>query len=83
MKESDDVVLRGLPYVDTFRAFDRVVTMCFGVNLIPGYEAAIQRFKSSYLNLEISVTPKVKYVIEGAIYSFLKKWQLVTGINIL
>ena len=59
MLESGDVVINGLPYIQTFRAFDSVVKLCFGVTLQPGYEAAIETFKSTYLDLNISVTPKV------------------------
>ena len=66
MKESDDVVLNGLPFIHAFRAFDSVVAKCFGVTLQPGYEAAIKAFKSSYLNLGITVTPKVD--IQSFIY---------------
>ena len=28
MKESGGAIINGLPYINTFRAFDRVVTMC-------------------------------------------------------
>ena len=59
MKESEDAVLNGLPYVHAFRAFDRVVSMCFGVTLKAGYEQAIQQFKTAYMDIGISVTPKV------------------------
>ena len=59
MLECGDVVINGLPYIQTFRAFDSVVKLCFGVTLQPGYEAAIETFKSTYLDLNISVTPKV------------------------
>ena len=55
MMQSGDVIIRGLPYIETFRAFDKVVKMCFGVVLQPGYESAID----SYMNLNLTVTPKV------------------------
>ena len=77
MKESDDSFLRGLPYVNIFQAFDCVVTKCFWVNLSPGYEDAIQKFKSSYLNLEISVTQKIESVLEGGIYNLKKDLAMV------
>ena len=56
MKESDDSFLRGLPYVNIFQAFDCVVTKCFWVNLSPGYEDAIQKFKSSYKAVHIKIS---------------------------
>ena len=59
MMQSGDVIIRGLPYIETFRAFDKVVKMCFGVVLQPGYESAIDSFKNSYMNLNLTVTPKV------------------------
>ena len=59
-QESVDVLLNGLPYIHTFRAFSRVVSSCFGVSLKDGYQAHILEFKRLYLALGISVTPKVK-----------------------
>ena len=59
MQQCGDAIINGLPYIETFRAFDKVVGKCFGVSLQPGYEGAIEIFRNSYLNLSISVTPKV------------------------
>ena len=59
MRESEESIIEGLPFIRTFRAFDRVVSKCFGVELQPDYEVAIQQFKIAYLGLGISVTPKV------------------------
>ena len=59
MMESGDVIIRGLPYIEAFRAFDTVVKTCFGVELQPGYEVAIDTFRSSYISLNLTVTPKV------------------------
>ena len=63
MKESDEVVLNGLPYIHTFKTFDDVVKRCFGVKLLPGYETAINTFKDTYVNLGITVTPKVNIIV--------------------
>ena len=46
-------------YVSALRAFGRVVTSCFGLSLSLTYKADIDLFKKCYLNLGISVTPKV------------------------
>lgn len=71
MRESEDVVLNGLPYIHAFRAFDRVVSMCFGVALKPGYEVAIQQFRTAYLDIGISVTPKVYLLrVQQKFYEF-------------
>ena len=55
-----EVVLLGLPYIQCLRDFDRVVHLCFGRTLLPGYKDAIAQFSASYRSLGISVTPKVK-----------------------
>ena len=46
-------------YVPALRAFGRVVNSCFGLKLSPSYMSDIDYFKRCYLNLGISVTPKV------------------------
>ena len=46
-------------YVSALRAFGRVVKGCFGLSLSSSYKADIEHFKKCYLNLGISVTPKV------------------------
>ena len=46
-------------YVPALRAFGKVVKGCFGLALSPSYQADIEQFKKCYLNLGISVTPKV------------------------
>ena len=58
-KESDEVLLNGLPFVHAFRSFSCVVQSCFGVELKGGYEEKIEEFKKCYLVLDITVTPKV------------------------
>ena len=58
-KESADVLLKGLEFVQVFRAFLKVVNSCFGVSLKSSYEADILEFKRVYKSLDITVTPKV------------------------
>ena len=43
-KESDMVVEKRLLYPSTFRALDRVVGACFGVDLDPAYTNYIRQF---------------------------------------
>ena len=64
MKESEEVIVNGLPYIHTFRAFDRVVSTRFGNTLKEGYQETIEQFKAAYLSLGISVTPKVHIVFQ-------------------
>ena len=59
MSESGEAVINGLPYIQAFRSFDQVVSKCFGVSLKEGYKEAIGDFKTAYINLGITVTPKV------------------------
>ena len=48
MQQCGDAIINGLPYTETFRAFDKVVGTCFGVFLQPGYKGAIETFRNSY-----------------------------------
>lgn len=54
--------LPSLKYVDTLSKFKNVVEACFGTKLKPGYNNKIELFKRSYLDLKISITPKVHVV---------------------
>ena len=60
MKEKGkDVFEKGLPFIETLQAFSNIVDSCFSNELRADYESEILAFKSSYLKLDISVTPKV------------------------
>lgn len=54
--------IQALPYVDCFSAFQKVVHSCYGDKLDANYKLIIQNFAASYLQLGISVTPKVHAV---------------------
>ena len=54
-----ETCIQVLPYVETLRSFDRVVSSCFSQTLDPEYETKIQSFSVQYRSLGISVTPKV------------------------
>lgn len=58
-----------LPYVMAFRNFAKVIDSCFGGELNCDYETYIDRFKDSYMDLGISVTPKVHAVFHHVIDS--------------
>ena len=45
---SPSVVMNGLAYVETLRAFNQVVHTCFGVKLHRGYKESISRFSQLY-----------------------------------
>ena len=49
-------------YVSALRAFGRVVKSCFGLKLSSSYMSDIDYFRKCYLNLGISVTPKVTFI---------------------
>ena len=51
-----------LKYVSVFESFKDVVDDCFSNELKPTYAESIMKFKSEYLTLNISVTPKVHAV---------------------
>lgn len=51
-----------LKFVDAFQNFNKVVESCFSANLDPNYLKYIAEFRKSYLDLEISITPKVHAV---------------------
>jgi hypothetical protein len=59
-KEANVMVVEGLPYIAAFRALDKVVKACFGMELSSNYKECIAKFSQLYRELEISVTPKVE-----------------------
>ena len=48
-----------LPFVAAFRSFNAVVEACYGYKLAEDYLLKLQRFKTDYMKLGISVTQKV------------------------
>ena len=60
----DSIIINGLPFITAFRAFSEVVDSCFGVVLKPDYIAKIQNFKTAYMALDITVTPKAHIVFQ-------------------
>ena len=41
--------------------------MCFGYNLCEGYDMAIKKFKTAYLNLDIPVSLKAHIIFEHVV----------------
>ena len=72
---SEDVHLRGLPFINALRKFNTVRLKTFKMDLEEGWEEAIRVFETSYRELRnkddkpISVTPKVNLL--SVIYIFL------------
>ena len=66
-----ETAAKALPFVETLRHLDRVVTACFGQTLDPAYEDYIDAFSYQYRSLGISITPKV-HIIEQHVVEFLK-----------
>ena len=54
-----DVLHRGLPFLEVLQCFNQIVEVCFGTEMKGDHTAFIDDFKSEYLSLGISVTPKV------------------------
>lgn len=50
------------PFIEAFKCFGDVVAACYGDSLQPNFEETIGRFQRAYLQLNISVTPKVHAV---------------------
>ena len=50
-------------YVDTFKKFNEVLSSCYGNDLTKDYKDKLEEFRSSFLALNISVTPKVHAVM--------------------
>ena len=46
-------------YVETFDKLNDVVHSCYGNDLLPDYDLNIDEFKNDFLQLNISVTPKI------------------------
>ena len=59
IQAGEEVLNKGVPFIRTLQAFSNIVETCFSNELKPGYESAIEEFRLKYLNLGISVTPKV------------------------
>ncbi len=73
-KESDVVTRKGLPYIETSQALDKVVGTCFGTELLPNYEENIEDFREAYTALKISITHNVIFVFE-----FIFEWNIFLG----
>ena len=50
------------PYADCLNSFNDVRKSCFGKTLDPDYQCKIDDFKSKFLALNLSVTPKIHSV---------------------
>ena len=61
MLESPQEIINGLPFIAAIRAFRKVVDSCFGMVLDPNYLTLIAQFRKLYIELEISITPKVQF----------------------
>ena len=62
MFHSPEVIIKGLPFIAAIRAFKKVVTSSFGMDLDSNYITFIAEFRKLYIELEISVTPKVHFI---------------------
>ena len=51
-----------LPFISAFHSFNEVVATSFSMHLKPGWEEAIEKFQSDYLNCNISITTKAHII---------------------
>ena len=59
-----EVAVKGLPFVNAFRAFKDVQESCMGLELCCDWIESIEKFSKAYKELDnISITPKVHLVI--------------------
>ena len=65
-------------FIETLRHFKEVVSSCFGATLKESFKTEIQKFKTSFLFLPMSVTPKVHAVFYHE--EFVLKHQSSLGI---
>ena len=63
-KESDQAVVKGLPYIVAFQKLEKVVAACFGVTLVAGYKQTIKEFQDQYMSLGVSVSPKLHIIFQ-------------------
>ena len=70
----------GLPFnlkwFVAFKALDAVVETCFGNKYDPAYKEKIQQFRTAYLELNISVTPKIHMILEHIVQFIEIPYQL-------
>ena len=64
-------------YAQALEDFNEVVASCYGYDLEPDFEEKIAQFKSSYLRLDINVTPKVH-----AVFYHISEFCKYTGMGL-
>jgi len=65
-------------YVNAFKCLNDVISSCFGMVLDTEYEHYIAQFKDVYIDLGISITPKVHILVEH-VPDFIKKHKRSLG----
>ena len=50
-------------FMNTFKSFSEVVSSCYGAEFHPEFKDKVAAFKKDFINLGISITPKVHTVI--------------------
>ena len=61
-----------LPFIEALDAFNSVRVMCFGQQLVPGFEEKIEEFSIKYRSLNSSVSLKV-HLVESHLQEFLEE----------
>lgn len=55
----ESVASKGKPFLASLKSFSKVVELAFQVDLKEGYQESIREFELNYMELGVSVTPKV------------------------
>ncbi len=63
-KQTEEALVKGLPYIQVARSFNRVVEACFGSELQPIWRDTVSNFTDKYRETDITVTPKVYFIIQ-------------------
>ena len=82
LAEGFDVAVKCLPFVETLKKFNGVVSACFGQELDPTYEEKITQFSQLYRSLGCTVPPKV-HIVEVHVAQFLKMRGEKYGLGML
>ena len=68
-----------LPFIAAFKSFNDIVNKCFGMQLKPGWQEAIETFKTDYLHCNISITSKA-HIVFAHLKSFLIENDSALGV---
>ena len=82
MKESNQLMIEGIPLLESLKCFSKVKEACFGQELHDGYEDCINQFSKVYRSLDnMTITPKVHIVQHHLVDFFQQGNEIVHGLG--